>query len=181
VEIVHSLKPRSILEVGSSGGYFLGQFDDRIWMRVGVDINERALSFTRAFYPFVDYRTADVADVSEKFDVVNAIEVVEHIDEETLPKFLQAMTNRLAPGRSLIISVPTVNEPLNSKHFRHYDLGLLQKPVTEAVPETKLAYSECFYTKTWAEIVCRRLTSGLLVRGKSRFSVALFGNRYENL
>lgn len=165
-ELVHSLKPRSVLDVGCGDGYFLGQVDERIPLRVGVDINERALSFARAFYPSVDYRNSDVADVAETFDVVSAIEVLEHIPEETLPSFLRAMADRLAPGGSMIISVPTVNEPLNSKHFRHYDLDLLLKQVAEAVPELKLVHGEFFYRKTWAETFYRRLTSGLLVRGE---------------
>jgi len=166
VELVHSLRPQSILDVGCGDGYFLGQVDERIPLRVGVDINERALNFAKAFYPSVDYRNSDIVDVDEQFDVVSAIEVLEHIPEEALPAFLRAMSDRLAPGGSVLISVPTVNEPLNSKHFRHYDLNLLEKQVTGAVPDLKLVHSEFFYKKTWAETVYRRLTSGRLLRGE---------------
>ncbi|MAB15387.1 class I SAM-dependent methyltransferase [Parvibaculum sp.] len=164
--IVQSLEPRSVLDVGCGDGYFLGQLHDKIPTRVGVDIDERALKFAQAFHPHVDYRKADVKDLSERFDVVCAVEVLEHIPDNDISSFLRAMASRVAADGSIVVSVPTVNEPLNRKHFRHYDLPLLEKQFAEALPEYVLEHSEYFYRRTFAERLYRRLTSSFLFRGE---------------
>ncbi len=163
---VTSLRPSSVLDVGCGDGYFLGRIGKQVPLRVGVDIDDRALSFARAFVPGVDYRSCNVADVSETFDVVSAIEVLEHIPDESVSGFLQAVASRVKAGGVLIISVPTTNVPLNSKHFRHYDLPLLESHIEKSSLGMSLVRSQFYYKDTLLERLYQRATRSVFVQGE---------------
>jgi 2-polyprenyl-3-methyl-5-hydroxy-6-metoxy-1,4-benzoquinol methylase len=163
---IRALRPSSVLDVGCGDGYLLGHLGEEVGLRVGVDINERALSFAKAFFPAVEYRNCDVADVSESFDVVSAVEVLEHIPDEGVRAFLQAIFARVKLDGSLFISVPTTNEPLNSKHFRHYDLPLLKEQIADAELNLSVVRSNFYYKRTFIERLYQRITSSLFVQGE---------------
>ena len=125
-KIIESLDINSVLDVGCGEGRFLGLLSDGIDRKVGVDLSERAIGFANAFHPDVEFLFKDASEIEEKFDVVTAIEVMEHIPDEEVSEFfnkLSAKTNRL--GR-ILISVPTTVKPVTIKHYRHYDLELFQ-------------------------------------------------------
>ena len=56
-----------------------------------------------------DYRSLD--EIDGKFDCVFAFEVVEHIDVEALPGWLDSLTRLLAPGGRLVLSTPNTYYP----------------------------------------------------------------------
>ena len=130
--LVESIRPDSILDVGCGDGRFLNLLDDSIAKKVGVDLSERAIGFAKAFGPHIDFRVADVAELSESFEVVTLIEVLEHIPDEIMVGFLTAVYERLKAGGSLIISVPTTVFPTLGKHYRHYDEELLRDTLEAA-------------------------------------------------
>jgi 2-polyprenyl-3-methyl-5-hydroxy-6-metoxy-1,4-benzoquinol methylase len=165
-EIVAAERPLSVLDVGCGDGYLLGTLPTTIPIRRGVDIDDRALAFARAFFPDVDYRGESIAAVQEQFDVVCAIEVVEHIPDEEVNDFLRATAACLKPGGLLLISVPTTNLPLNPKHFRHYDRVLLRSQIVEAVPAAEIEAMDYYYTLTAAERLYRRLTRSAICQGE---------------
>lgn len=166
VELICSLKPNSVLDVGCGDGYLLGQIPNDVAKKVGVDINLRALGFASAFFPHVDYRASDVADIEETFDVVCAIEVIEHIPDDEVSGFLKLISERVKPGGHILISVPTTNEPLNSKHFRHYDMPLLTSQIEFLATNFTLAHIEYYYRKTFVERVYQKLTKNIFVYGE---------------
>lgn len=55
-EHVLAENPKSVLDVGCGDGRFLKGLPAAIDRRVGLDINDRALGFARAFSPDVDFR-----------------------------------------------------------------------------------------------------------------------------
>ncbi|MDO8421542.1 MAG: class I SAM-dependent methyltransferase [Parvibaculum sp.] len=166
VEIINALTPNSVLDVGCGDGYLLGQLPDTIQKRVGVDINARALGFAKAFFPNVEFKNCDVSEIEETFDVVCAIEVIEHIPDDSVANFLALISARVSPGGSLIISVPTTNEPLNSKHFRHYDLPLLEAHLSSLPSDFMIVKTQYYYRKTLWERIYRKLTKNLLIQGE---------------
>lgn len=159
-------RPASVLDVGCGDGYLLGQLPDDIPIRCGVDINERALAFARAFFPEIDYRSEALADVEEQFDVVSAVEVLEHIPDAEVEGFLKAAAERVKPGGALIVTIPSVNIPLNPKHFRHYDRALLSAQLAQAIPEMKLERMMFYYVQTRLESLYQRLSQNRLVYGE---------------
>jgi 2-polyprenyl-3-methyl-5-hydroxy-6-metoxy-1,4-benzoquinol methylase len=126
VKEVQLLSPRSVLDVGCGDGCFLGMLGQEIERRVGIDLSERAIRFARAFHPEVEYRCEDLQHLEEAFDVVTAIEVLEHIRDDKISGFAQALFERVHRDGRLIVSVPTTVVPVNRKHYRHYTVDLLQ-------------------------------------------------------
>ena len=98
-----------ILDVGCGGGLMseaLARFGANV---VGVDASPGNVAAARLHaesqHVTVDYRLGEPAEVlspHERFDVVLALEVVEHVSD--VPAFLAAAADRLAPGGILFVS-----------------------------------------------------------------------------
>ncbi len=99
-------KKTRALELGCGGGGFLAPLAARFDTVVGVDAYSSALGRSGRCRPSVVLATADVTRVplmSQQFDVVVALDVLEHVDRD---RFLSE-TRRLArPNGWLLLSVP---------------------------------------------------------------------------
>ncbi len=131
-EIVNELAPTSILEIGCGDGRFIGMLGELGARRVGVDLSARAISFAKAFFPDVEFFAHSAADLEETFNLVAAIEVLEHIPDEQVSPFLRTLGNLISPGGFALLSVPTKVNRLNPKHYRHYDISLLETQLRES-------------------------------------------------
>lgn len=151
--LAESLSPSTVIEVGCGDGYLIGSLDSSI-ARTGVDLSERAIRFACAFHPDVYFAAVDAAQVSGTFDVVLAVEVLEHIPDVALSGFIRTLRDRVKPGGHLIISVPSVVVPVHPKHFRHYTAERLVAQVTEACPELQPIQQQYIYAPPrWLEVV----------------------------
>lgn len=137
-EIVLSNKPSSLLDVGCGDGRFTAMVSGEIARCLGVDLSDRAISLAKALRPEIDFQTTDAAEVEETFDVVVAVETLEHVPDNGIAAFVQALESRLNPGGRLVITVPSINHPMQPKHYRHYDASLLQKQVEQSAQYLKL-------------------------------------------
>jgi 2-polyprenyl-3-methyl-5-hydroxy-6-metoxy-1,4-benzoquinol methylase len=131
-ELVYSLNPFSVLEVGCGDGRFIGMLGSEVKSKVGVDLSEKAISFAKAFYPNIDFRVSDIREMDETFDAVLAIEVLEHIPDDQISWFVKCLEERTNSNGYVIICVPSTVLPLNKKHFRHYDLNTFEKQLFES-------------------------------------------------
>ncbi len=145
VEIARDLSPQSVLDVGCGDGRFLGLLGPEVPRRVGVDLSERAVRFARAFQPDVEFQVVNATDLDETFDLVVAIEVLEHIAPDCVRDFLRSLSARVRPGGNLIISVPTPVSRLLAKHHRHYDLEALQEEIRSAGDDLRLVRVDYVY------------------------------------
>lgn len=131
IAIVEELKPDSLLDVGCGEGKMILELAKIIPGEImhGVDLSERAILFAKAFNygNGSTFECCDVSTLSKKYDVITLIETIEHIPEEAISSFVAAVSSRLNKGGRVIVSVPSVNFPVIPKHYRHYDLDLIQR------------------------------------------------------
>ncbi|CAM4239405.1 class I SAM-dependent methyltransferase [Gillisia hiemivivida] len=156
-KIIESLDLNSVLDVGCGEGRFLGLLDDGIIRKVGVDLSKRAIGFARAFHPGVEFLTKDASEIEEKFDMVTAIEVLEHIPDEEVNGFFNKLAAKTNDGGRILISVPTKVKPVSAKHYRHYDLELFQNQLQAAnipfeIEKVDYVYKEPKWLKLYSKM-----------------------------
>jgi len=155
-ERVMELAPASVLDVGCGDGRLLGLLDAPV--RHGVDLSAAAIRFARAFHPDVTFEVIDDEAVDAEFDVVTSIETLEHIPDDGTEGFLRALAARARPDGHVLISVPTTVVALNAKHYRHYDLALLQQQVAASGAPLVLEREEYVYRHSRLLKALRRAT-----------------------
>jgi 2-polyprenyl-6-hydroxyphenyl methylase/3-demethylubiquinone-9 3-methyltransferase len=107
----HSRRPlegKTALDVGCGAG-LLTEPLARMGARVtGLDAAPELISVAQTHAAGqgleIDYRAADLFDIEGRFDLITALEVVEHVGEPG--QFIKALARRLAPGGLLILSTP---------------------------------------------------------------------------
>jgi len=159
---VISMEPSSVLEVGCGDGYFLGGLPSSIPVRVGVDLSQKAIAFARAFHPGLLFLCQDASLLEGNFDIVVAIEVLEHIPEEALPMFYKALRDRVARTGKVIVSIPTTVIPLNKKHYRHYTIDLLRSQLQFSNANLTVVQEEYVFFKPWWYDLFVRLSDNFL-------------------
>ena len=130
--LIENLSPKSVLDVGCGDGRLLGMLSEKIPRRIGIDLSERAIGFAKAFHPEIEFRVANAADLYETFDLALAMEVLEHVPDEQISGFLRGLFERVNAGGHVILSVPTMVSPVQTKHYRHYEIALLTSQLQEA-------------------------------------------------
>jgi SAM-dependent methyltransferase len=130
---VERLRPASLLDFGCGDGRLLYELRRRGQVRrlAGVDFSRRSLALASGLHAADggEGRVALAPELSAAegpFDVVVMMEVLEHIPDTEVRAVLASVRGALAPGGRLVLTVPSVNVPLNAKHYRHYDEALLR-------------------------------------------------------
>ena len=126
---VLGFRPGSVLDFGCGDGRLTHELSRQGIAEVaGVDISTRAIDLARALVrdSGVEFHTSLDAVSGRLFDVIVAVEVLEHIPDDDVRTVLHRLSDYLSPNGLLLVSVPTTNVPLNSKHYRHYTLETLE-------------------------------------------------------
>lgn len=148
-EKVISMNPGSVLEVGCGDGCFIGSLPASIPVRVGMDPSSQAIAFARAFHPDCTFYDREAGEVQDRFDVVAAIEVIEHIPDDKLREMYETLYERVSDDGRIIVSVPTTVMPLNEKHYRHYTLDLLETQLRQSGVRLRVAEREYIFSRPW--------------------------------
>lgn len=123
-----------LLDVGCGDGKFLFEAKKRFPEKTleGVDYSEQAVGFARAFAPNVSFHVGDITNsdiLAGTYDIIALIEVLEHIPPKEIGRFLDALHKRMDENSILIITVPSDNMPVSSKHYQHFNVSLLKKTI----------------------------------------------------
>lgn len=102
------LEGKTALDVGCGGG-LLTEPLARLGARVtGVDASPEVIAVARDHAVRmgldIDYRNGDVQELEGQFDLITAMEVIEHVAEPAM--FAKALAKRLAPDGLLVMSTP---------------------------------------------------------------------------
>ncbi len=135
VEMVqsHPINVTSLLDVGCGDGRLISELRriDASIRLVGCDLSSRAIAFASALNDDAEFVDEPVGSVNGLFDVVTAIETLEHVPDDEVRAFLDATVDRVRPGGRLVVCVPSVNLALSAKHFRHYTAESLRAEVEQ--------------------------------------------------
>ena len=182
-EKVVAMQPQSVLEVGCGDGCFIGNLPSIIPVRVGVDLASKSIAFARAFHPGCTFYDQDVNAIQDTFDIVAAIEVIEHIPENELPVFFNSLAQCTNDSGRIILSVPTTNIPLNKKHYRHYTIDLLKRQLADSQAGLSIEDYEYIFCKPWWYKIFRRFFNNkvfsLEVKPFMRFAWKQIWNKYR--
>ncbi len=116
---------RRYLDVGCGDGKWTSEIDSFLkpTKTIGIDISERAIGFAKLIVPSVQFEIVNAGELQfpdNKFDLVTAIEVIEHIDESGQDAMLHEIHRVLKENGLLILTTPSWNLKLPKFHFRHY-------------------------------------------------------------
>jgi SAM-dependent methyltransferase len=126
-----ALPVSSILDVGCGDGKVCAELRRAFpGARItGIDISTRAIALARELVPGCEFVCGNVGDATlprAGFDAATLIETLEHVEPNATAEFLLAIRDRLREGGRLLVTVPSRNCPLTSKHYRHFDEQLMR-------------------------------------------------------
>lgn len=96
-----------LLEVGSGFGYFLDEARDCFDERAGVEMSSAAARSAAELSGATIYPSIDALPGHEKFDLVFASHVIEHVYEPV--SFTKRLLRHLQPGGAIVYSTPDMN------------------------------------------------------------------------
>ena len=135
IDQLNKISFNSLLDIGCGEGRFLREVSQLYPEKrfVGLDYSTRAINLAKAFNPQLDYRCINILkeEFVERFDVVTAIEVLEHIPINELDFFIDRIITSLRPNSTFILTVPHKNVPLEDKHYQHFTSNSLKELLSD--------------------------------------------------
>ncbi|MGK0176737.1 MAG: SAM-dependent methyltransferase [Lentimonas sp.] len=130
LELVRKQEFASLIDVGCGDGRFLKELNHSFPGKAltGVDYSQSAINIAKALNPGLDFRCADINNTQlGSFDIDTSIEVIEHIPQEELNRFISSMASLQEPGGYLFLTVPHSNVGVQKKHFQHFSRNSLEQ------------------------------------------------------
>lgn len=85
------------------------------------DYDARAIQWAQLFNPDVAFFTGDVGQIERgSVDSASLVEVAEHIPPDELNCFIGKCAAVLRPNSRLIVTVPSIEKPVEKKHYQHF-------------------------------------------------------------
>lgn len=160
VDNIETDKAKNVLDVGCGDGRLCNILAEHnsIERIKGIDLVDKAINWAKMFNPSLEFATIDVKDEAEVWDAITCVEVIEHIPDDSLPDFFNNMQNCLADEGRIYLTVPSINLPLQSKHYRHYSVELLESQLKESGADLEIEeFAYIVPKKTTFDKVMKRL------------------------
>ena len=112
-----------VLEIGCGWGALMERLMPRCQV-TGVTLSAEQLRFTReriAGAPGAEARLQDYRDITDKFDRVVSIEMIEAVGEKYWPAYFETLRNALAPGGTVLLQAITIDETRFEKYRQQPD------------------------------------------------------------
>ena len=106
------------------------------------------------------------------------IEVLEHIPDEEVPKFMKIICEKLKSNGVLILTVPSDVRQVNKKHFRHYDKDLVINTLEDC--GLKIENIEGIYKEDWLVRLLLKINSNSLYTISNRHIQAFISKRIHS-
>ncbi|NMX21368.1 hypothetical protein C5S30_02800 [ANME-1 cluster archaeon GoMg4] len=144
-----TIKGRSILDVGCDTGFFVNYYHKKGAKKItGLDITKTSISMLKEKYPAYNFYVADISDpnhplkLKEKFDIINAFDVLYHVTDNG--KFETAINNIsslcLGGGYVLITDVFWKDDIIPAEHVRFRSL----QKYKEILPKNNIEILDIF-------------------------------------
>jgi SAM-dependent methyltransferase len=157
-------QPGRVLDFGCGDGRLLQELAKHgIPELIGVDHSKHALLFAHAAlygYNHVHFLNT-LQEIDESLipiNLITAMEVLEHIPHHQLKDVIKQFMNIIHQDGRLIVSVPTVNIPLNQKHYQHFSIEKLNDCMQGLffLTEFQFIYKVCFLSELIRKLVVNR-------------------------
>ena len=116
------LSESKVIDIGCGYGWLLDYFDEAKII-CGADISDHAIEIAKQRKPNRQYKVANIEDgvaFNEKFDLVLAINVIEHLTKPE--QAVAAICNALAINGIALVHLPTINNSFNKWEYKYlYD------------------------------------------------------------
>ena len=122
---------QSIIDIGCGDGFLLNQLSVDGIKKLGIDLSDKAIRFAKAFNSNTTFRKQTIYEINQQFDLVILNEVMEHISNEEISEFMNHIKKLVKNNGKLLITVPSLDIPVNKKHFRHYNLDLVKEELND--------------------------------------------------
>ncbi|MFT7880071.1 MAG: class I SAM-dependent methyltransferase [Sulfurimonas sp.] len=106
---LHSIQPKTLLDVGCGSGDFLLQMKNALELEEAKGIDLSPLMVERTQRKGMDAACIDLCDLEGKYDVITAVfDMVNYLDTESLQKFLGCVADHLNEGGYFVFDVNTL-------------------------------------------------------------------------
>lgn len=172
-DAVRRLEPGTVLDVGCGDGRLLAALQGSGARLAGVDLDERAVGFARAFAPEATLHVGPVEALDDVYDVVTCIETLEHVPDDLVNNFLAATASRVRTGGHLVVTVPSTVRPVSAKHYRHYDVPSLSEHLRSLGPSwTTIGLQEIVPHRARLDLLLRAVANRLWTIDLPRLNAA---------
>jgi 2-polyprenyl-3-methyl-5-hydroxy-6-metoxy-1,4-benzoquinol methylase len=162
-----SLLPRdrewSHIDIGCGDGAFLKYVGEELGCEMirlsGMDTDENAIGWANMFNSSLMISCKDIFNEKEIYDSASLIEVIEHIPPSSLSGFINEVGRVLSPRGVLLVTVPSTNKPVASKHYQHFTAFALRRVLEESFEIKQLFGFEkyTFLARLLEKVRCNKL------------------------
>jgi 2-polyprenyl-3-methyl-5-hydroxy-6-metoxy-1,4-benzoquinol methylase len=178
---IEQVPHNSILDIGCGDGKLLYEARKKFptALLAGTDYSEHALALAYALNFKNNVYLSTSPDKTKTYDVVTAIEVLEHISPSDTGEFAKSFASALSHDGIGIITVPSDNVSINKKHYQHFNEHLIRETLEEHLEIVEIKFLN---TQSWQNLIIQRLFGNrLFILNHTSVSTALYNYYKRNM